>query len=60
MQMEIALLSVCVVMRVRTDKPGVMESVHSDLYSVHCSAVQLSGASPPPNGHSYMTVKINI
>ena len=60
MPRELALLSVYTVMRELTDKPGVVESVHPYSYSVHCSAGQLSGASPPPNGHSYMTVKGDI
>ena len=47
-------------MRELTDKPGAMESVRTHLYIVLCSAVHLSGVSRPPNGPSYMTVKIDI
>ena len=48
-----AVFSGCVVMRVPTDKPAVMESVHRHPYIVRCSAVYLSGTSPPPSGPSY-------
>ena len=57
---DLALLSGYVVMSVLTDKPGAVESVHLYLYIVRCSAVQLSGASPPPNDPPYMTVKGDI